>query len=85
MIEFMKVMWGLFRAECGNGRRLRWPWALLAVAPVSLLFVAAALLCGVCGWICRRNCWAEGLRRFGRSASDMPRSIFFSRPSGSTE
>ena len=85
MIEFVKMMWSLLRAENGNGRRLRRPWVALVIAPVSLLFGTAALLCWIGGWICRRNCWAEGMRRFGNSAGDIPRGIFFSKPKEQAE
>jgi len=75
MIEFFKEVMDLFRAESGNGRKLRWGWAALAFAPVIVLYCIAAPICALAGWLGRRYHWLRWLRVFGIPAAD----IFFSK------
>ena len=54
MIEFLHEVWNLFRAETGEGRRLRWPWALLAFISVVAFYLVLAPLRALVGWLGRQ-------------------------------
>jgi len=74
MFEFMKETWGLFRAETGEGRRLRCPWAVLAFVSVVAFYLVLAPLRALVGWLGRQVNFLRWLQRFEGPAVN----IFFS-------
>jgi len=82
MIAFVQEVWGRFRSETGDGRRLRWVWASLAVVIVAVLYgVAWCLVAPVrllVGYFARRDRCPDWLLRFGEPTGVTLGSVFFS-------